>query len=150
MNMRKGVISLSLIAIVTLCAFNVAAASVSKPATAAYGNNIASTRTQQPTTLTPTTLTLTAPANVKLNQNFQISGYLTTASGNGIAGAVVDEQAYYNGNWVAMYNVTTDSSGHLSDTWGLSQAGAYNFRLAFNGDSQNAASVSNEVTITAS
>ncbi|MGB8311376.1 MAG: hypothetical protein WCE81_05890, partial [Halobacteriota archaeon] len=67
-----------------------------------------------------------------------------------IAGAVVDVQTYYNSTWVAMWNVTTDSSGHLSDTWGFSSAGAYNFRLAYNGDSQNAASVSNEVTITAS
>jgi hypothetical protein len=146
MNMRKGVMSLSLIAIVTLCALNVAAASVSKPAIAAYGNDITSARAAQATT----TLTFTAPANVKLNQNFNISGYLTSASGNGIAGAVVDEQTYYNGTWVSMFNVTTDNSGHLSDTWGLSQAGAYNFRLAYNGDSQNAASVSNEITITAS
>jgi hypothetical protein len=145
MNMRKGVMSLSLIAIVTLCVLNVAAASVSKPATAAYGNDITSARAAQ-----STTLTFTAPANVKLKQNFDISGYLTTASGNGIAGVVVDEQTYYNGAWVPMYNVTTDSSGHLSDTWALSQEGAYNFRLSYNGDSQNAASVSNQITITVS
>ena len=145
MNMRKGMISLSIIAIVTLCAFNVAAASVSKPATTATGSDITGARAQQ-----STTLTFTAPANVKLNQNFQISGSLTSASGTGIAGAVVDEQTYYNGTWYSMWNVTTDNSGHLSDTWGLSQAGATSFRLAYNGDSQNAASVSNEVTITAS
>ncbi len=145
MNMRKGVMSLSLIAIVTLCALNVAAASVSKPATAAYGNDITSARAAQ-----STTLTLTSPTNVKVNQGFNVSGYLTTASGSGIAGAVVDVQTYYNSTWVAMWNVTTDSSGHLSDTWGFSSAGAYNFRLSYSGDSQNAASVSNEVTITAS
>ena len=145
MNMRKGVMTFSLIAIVTLCALNVAAASVSKPATAVYSNDITSARAAQ-----STTLTLTAPTNVKVNQAFNVSGYLATASGNGIAGAVVDVQ-YNNGTaWVAMWNVTTDSSGHLSDTWGLSQAGATSFRLAYNGDSQNAASVSNEVTITAS
>ena len=143
--MRKGVMSLSLIAVVTLCALNVAAASVSKPATAFYGNDITRAQPAQ-----STTLTFTAPTNVKVNQSFKISGYLTTASGNGIAGAVVDEQTYYNGAWVAMYNVTTDSSGHLSDTLGLTTSGAYNFRLAYNGDSQYAPSVSNEVTITAS
>lgn len=142
MNMRKGVMSLSLIVIVTLCAFNIAAASVSKPATAAYGNDISAKAAQ------PTTLTLTAPANAKVNQGFNVSGYLTTASGSGIAGAVVDVQTYYNSTWVAMWNVTTDSTGHLSDIWGSSQAGAYNFRLSYSGDSQNAASVSNEVTIT--
>jgi len=145
MNMRKGVMSLSLIAVVTLCALNVAAASVSKPATASYHNDITRAQAAQ-----STTLTFTAPTNVKVNQSFKISGYLTTVSGNGIAGAVVDEQTYYNGAWVAMYNVTTDGSGHLSDTLGLSAAGAYNFRLAYNGNSQYAPSVSNEVTITAS
>ena len=145
MNMRKEVMSLSLIAIVTLCAFNVAAASVSKPATAAYSNDITSARAAQ-----STTLTLTSPTHVQVNQGFNVSGYLTTASGSGIAGAVVDVQTYYNSTWVAMWNVTTDSSGHLTDIWGFSQAGAYNFRLSYSGDSQNAASVSNEVTITAS
>ena len=137
--------SLSLIAAVTLCAFNVAAASVSKPATTAIGSDITGARAAQ-----STTLTFTAPANVKLNQSFQISGSLTSASGTGIAGAVVDEEQYYNGTWYSMgYNVTTDNSGHLSDTWQLPQAGAYSFRLAYYGNSQNAASVSNAVTITA-
>ena len=145
MNMREGMMSLSLIAVVTLCAFSVAAASVSKPATTAIGSDITGARAAQ-----STTLTFTAPANVKLNQNFQISGSLTSASGTGIPGAVVDEQTYYNGTWYSMWNVTTDNSGHLSDTWQLQQAGAYNFRLSYSGDSQNAASVSNVVTITVS
>ncbi|GEM_PF-977059 len=150
MSMRKGIISLSIIAIFSLCTLNVAAALASKPTTTIHGGYTTSATTRQ-----PTTLAFTAPTQAKIFEPTKVFGYLTTANGTGIRNARIDTQQLYGGKWVFLSIVTTGNNGSFSDTVVIfpkmfATKGGYHFRAIYGGDGHYAPSVSNEVIMTVS
>ena len=91
---------------------------------------------------------------VPYNDYFDVGGRLTTPDGTPIPGAVLSEQALYNGQWYDMQrDTTTDDNGYFTDNWlwtdlwqfPYGYTGDYHFRVAFYGDGQYAPSVSNEI-----
>jgi len=142
----KRTISLSILTILLLSALSVASASTSKTTTADYEIYARSVTAQQ-----PTTLTFTAPAQVKLDQFYAISGSLTTANGTGINDAQLLYQQLQDNKWVSFGAVYTDLNGTFTDKWietdSLSKPGTSYYRVIYNGDSQYAPAVSNEVAV---
>ena len=138
--------SLSILAILLLSALSVASASTSKITTADHEIHARSATAQQ-----PTTLTFNAPAQVKLNQFYAISGSLTTANGTGINDAQLLYQQLQDNKWVTFGVVFNDQNGTFSDKWietdSLSKPGTSYYRVIYNGDSQYAPTVSNEVAV---
>ena len=113
--------------------------------------------------ITPTVLFLTlsqcqcTQLTVPYDAYFDISGQLTTADGTPIPGAVLTEQAFYNGQWYdTQRDTTTDNNGYFTDSllwtdmWQFpyGYTGDYHFRVVFYGDGPYAPSVSNDVVIT--
>lgn len=148
MNMRKRIISLSIITILSLCTLNVASASTSKTTTVDHDVYTRCATAQQ-----PTTLTFTAPAHVKLNQLYAVFGNLTTANGTGINDARIWGQSLRGDKWVTLHRLlfTTGQNGSFSDHWfetGLfSKPGPCHYRVIYDGDSRFAPAVSNEVIV---
>jgi len=138
---RKRLICLSIVAIVVFCALNVATATTSKYSTAIHSKIVTDATAQQ-----PTTLTLTAPANATVDENFDVSGYLT-AGGTGVSGRIINVQVQEGGQWKTFRFVTTDSNGFFTFTFIAQKGGDLNFRITYDGDSQYAPSVSNKVTV---
>ena len=132
--------------ILSLSALSVASASTSKIPTVDREIYARSATAQQ-----PTTLTFNAPAQVKLNQFYAISGSLTTADGTGINDAQLLYQQLQDNKWVTFGVVFTDQNGTFSDKWietdSLSRPGTSYYRVIYNGDSQYAPAVSNEVAV---
>lgn len=150
MSMRKQIISLSIIAILSLCTLSVASASTSKTTTVDHHAYARSATAQQ-----PTTLTFTVPAQVKLFQPYPVSGSLTTADGTGISGAQIWYQWLNGDKWdTTGMMFTFGKNGSFSDTW--IETGLFNkqkfclYRIIYNGNSQYAPAVSNEVNVTIS
>jgi len=85
MNMKKGVIFLLVVTVLSLCVVSVTAALPRNPAAAVHSKNV----TDVKTTL-PTTLAFTCPMQVKVNEPFEIGGSLT-------AGDVRVSGAHING-----------------------------------------------------
>jgi len=144
MNIRIRIISLSIIAMLTLCVLNVAAASTSKPTIAARDAYIKDATAQQ-----PTTIAITAPTQAKANVSVYANGTLT-AGGKGIAGAVVHLQwlDLTTGNWTTLSDGKTGDGGQFSVPVFLYFTAEYTFRVTYDGDSRYAPSVSNEVMVT--
>jgi hypothetical protein len=95
--------------------------------------------------------------NVPYDVYFDVGGRLTTPDGTPIPGAVLTEQAFYNGQWYDMQrDTTTDNNGYFTDNWlwtdiwhfPYGYTGDYHFRIIFYGDGPYAPSVSNEIVIT--
>lgn len=154
MSMRKRIISLSIIAILSLCSLNVAAALESKPTATIHGGYTTSATAQQ-----PTTLVFYAPPQAKIFEPTPVSGYLTTANGTGIADARIVIQQFSlfgDSKWHLLAIVfTTGKDGHFSDTVVVfpkifATKGGYHFRATYDGDGQYAPSVSNEVIVAVS
>jgi len=145
MNIRKGIISLLIITILLFCTLNVAAASTSRSTSADHGGCSTGVTAQQ-----PTMLTITAPTQANLNVSFYINGTLTVG-GKGIAGATVHFQMWdlTTSNWQTLWNCKTDVNGQFSTPVFLYLTADYTFRISYDGDSQYASSVSNDVTVTA-
>ena len=100
MKMKTRMISLSILAILTLCLLNVTAASTSNPTTAPHSKIVTDVKAQQ-----PTTLTFTAPAQVKVNEWFDVSGSLT-AGGTGVSGATINCPRHCReGKWSTFCNL---------------------------------------------
>lgn len=144
MNIRVRIISLSIIAMLAFCMFNVAAASTNKPMIAACDAYIKNATAQQ-----PTTIAITAPTQATANASVYANGTLT-AGGKGIAGAVVHLQwlDVTTGNWTTLSDVKTGDNGQFSVPVFLYFTAEYTFRVTYDGDSQYAQSVSNEVMVT--
>ena len=145
--MKTRIISLSILALLTICLLNVAVASPSNPEAAPHSKIVTDVKTR-----TPTTLTFTCPATAKVNQSYAVGGSLT-AGGKGAGGAYVWPQCVLNGQWYTFgHPYTTDFNGNFADTWTSSVAGVQHFRFIYFGDyaGQYAASVSNVVTVIAS
>jgi hypothetical protein len=142
MKMKTRMISLSIVAILTLCLLNVVAASTSNPTTAPHSKIVTDVKAQQ-----PTTLTFTAPAQANVKEWFNVSGSLT-AGGKGVSGAIIKWQQLWQGKWNTFGNFTTDSNGNFTGQIESPAAGDVQFRVTYDGDSQYAPAVSNVVTIT--
>lgn len=132
----------------TLCVLNVAAASSSKQMIAPRDACIKDATVQQ-----PTTIDITAPTQAKVNVKEQIWIYVNgtlTAGGKGIAGAVVHLQwlDLTTGNWTTFMDDRTGDNGQFSTPVPLLFPAEYTFRVAYDGNSQYAQSVSNEVNVT--
>lgn len=144
MDIRIRIISVPIIAILTLAVFNVAAASTSTSTIAARDAYITdATAAQQ------TTIAITVPTQVKTNESIYVNGTLT-AGAQGIAGAVVHLQWLdpTTGNWTTFSDGKTGESGQFSVPVFLYFPSNYTFKVTYDGDSQYAPSVSNEVMIT--
>jgi hypothetical protein len=82
-----------------------------------------------------------------------VDGYLTTSSGAGIGNATIHAQRLEDGDvWTTFLNVTTDAKGYFSFSVtprsappGTDYYIINNYRVTYDGDSQYAPSVSNEV-----
>ncbi|MGB8310604.1 MAG: hypothetical protein WCE81_01920 [Halobacteriota archaeon] len=146
MNMRKWVISLLIIAILSLCTLNAAAASTNRSTSADHGGCSTGVTAQQ-----QTMLTITAPTQSNLNVSFYTNGTLTVG-GKGIAGATVHFQMLdlTTSNWQTLWDCKTDVNGQFSTPVFLYLVADYTFRAIYDGNSQYASSVSNEVIVTVS
>jgi len=144
MNIRIRIISLSIAALLTLSVLNVAAASTSKPVITTRDAYVKDATAQQ-----PTKIAITAPAQVKANASVYANGTLT-AGDKGIAGALVHLQWLDSttGNWTTLSDGKTSDSGQFSLPVFLYFPEQYTFRVTYDGDSQYAPSVSNEVMVT--
>lgn len=141
---KKGVVSLSLIVILTLCVLNVTATPMSKPTTAAHDAYITDARALQ-----TTKIIIIAPAHAKVNESFELDGILT--SGNiGIGNTYIHFQELQNGTWSAYANGWTNDGGGFVVAITPSIKGDVHLRATFDGTSQYAPCVSNEVTVTVS
>jgi len=113
--------------------------------------------------ITPTALVFTVSQcqctqlTVPYDVYFDVGGRLTAPDGTPIPGAILTEQAFYNGQWYDMQrDTTTDNNGYFSDNWlwtdiwhfPYGYTGDYHFRVIFYGDGPYAPSVSNEIVIT--
>ena len=124
--MKTRMMSLSILALLTICLLNVAAAS---PATAPHSKIVTNVKT-----VTPTRLMFTCPTTVQVNQSYAVSGSLTIG-GNGVGGAYIWPQCVLNGQWYTFcHPYTTDFNGNFSDTWTSSVAGVQHFRVIYFGD----------------
>jgi len=146
MKMKTRIIGLAILALLTLCLLNVAAASTTNPATAPHSKIVTDVKGQQ-----PTTLTFTSPAQVKVNESYTVSGSLTSG-GTGVSGATINFQYQYldSGRWVTLWTDTTNSNGNIADKVAAHQTGDHHNRLTYDGNSQYAPAVSNEVVVTVS
>ncbi|HXY88082.1 MAG TPA: carboxypeptidase-like regulatory domain-containing protein [Candidatus Acidoferrales bacterium] len=113
--------------------------------------------------ITPTALVFTisqcqcTQLTVPYDVYFDVGGQLTAADGTPIPGAVLTEQAFYNGQWYdTQRDTTTDNNGYFTDNWlwtdmwqfPYGYTGDYHFRVVFYGDGPYAPSVSNDIVIT--
>ena len=145
MGMKKAILSLSIIAILTLCLPNVTTASTSNPATAPHSKIVTDVKGQQ-----PTTLTFTVDAQATVNTWYNYSGSLT-AGGTGVSGAVIHlQQKWHNITWMTIFNDTTDSNGNFAGQIISYSTGDRDHRVTYDGYGQYAPSISNEVHTTIS
>jgi len=127
MNMRKGVINLLIIAILSLFTLNVAAASTNRSTSADHGEISTGVTVRQ-----PTMLTITAPTQANLNASFYVNGTLTVG-GKGIAGATVHLQMedLTTSNWQTLWDCKTDVNGQFSTPAFLYSTADYTFRAIY-------------------
>jgi hypothetical protein len=145
MRMRKGIISLSFVAMLTLCVLNVAAAPVSKLTIVPRSDLITYAMAQE-----PTNLTITAPTQVKVNETFAITGYLTSGN-NGISNAQVHLWWLLSANETyIMGNSTTDSDGSFAIKLYFITPGSFDIQYTYDGNNQYAPCASNVAEITVS
>jgi hypothetical protein len=146
MRMKTRMISLSILAILTLCLLNVAAASTSDPTTAPHSKKVTDATAQQPTSITITAY----PKQVKVGQDFDITGRLT--SGNtGLGNKLIyHDFRDDNGTWWWDWNVTTIADGSFTDSmyYDSGGVGTHYLREEFWGDDQYAFCASDVMVIT--
>jgi hypothetical protein len=87
MKMRTRIISLSILAILTVCLLNVAAASATTPTAAPHSKTVTVVNTDSAVKLVGTTLLIHADrTSVNSGGAVYFSGHLTDTNGNGIGG----------------------------------------------------------------
>ncbi len=151
MNIRTQIISLSTIAIVTLCVLNVTAASTSNMGTAAHSEYATGTTAQQQTVLA----IVLSNNTTKINEPVYLLGGLasgTQSAPNYIENARATlQQLSANGTWIPIGTATTET-GEYKGRFVVSltpRAAGFNiYRATYDGDSQFAPSVSNVVVLT--
>ena len=104
----------------------------------------------------PTKLVFNAPTYaVGRSGSVGVNGHLTTASGVGIGNATIHAQTSEDGTvWTTFFNVTTDANGEFSFAVTprspppeANYVFVNNYRVTYDGDSQYAPSVSNEIVM---
>ncbi len=104
----------------------------------------------------PTKLVVTAPAAAYgIGGDVTADAYLTTASGAGIANATIHAQTLEGGtDWITFLDITTEANGHVSFAFapkspppGTNFAYVNFYRVTYDGGSQYAPTVSNEVSM---
>ena len=172
MRMKKAILVLSIIAILTICMFNsVAAAPVSKQTPDVHSNYAVDMRGNQQTYLTAWLGGGDATTTIGIGQNTYLAGALSSGAPStsltdllhGIANATVNIQSMNsNGGWTTVATRITDADSTSLDVQSLSfsisgefsakltpaVAGVYTYRVTYDGDSQYAPAVSNVVTLT--
>jgi len=157
MNEKKGLICLLIVAMLTLCVPNVAAASTSKLATVTHNGYATDARSQQQTVLA--IRLMNDKGNVistaTVNQSVILGGSLCQkilVIPVWIGGATVHIQASLDGNtWTTVGDTTTQTdkyNGFFAMKWMLSKSEVIYFRATYDGDSQYAPAVSNVVKLT--
>ncbi len=136
MKMVKGVVLLSVVAMLALCALNSAAAS--------------SMSTSQPRSDSPTYYftKFTYPTQVSVGRNFYVTGTLM----NGTKGE--PNATIYHGEWIegelnpTMWKVQTDQNGSFKDTFHFSKQGQHDLIYIYRwGSGMNYVCLSEEITI---
>ena len=150
--MKNGLICLLIVAILTICMPNVAAASTSKQTTEIHSGYVMDVPAKEQ----PMLVILLDDNATYVNQSVDIYGLLATGSPSaphGIEGATVNIQRlnYDRTAWYTIGNLTTISggkqAGFFRGTLTLKNPGVYIYRATYDGDSQCAPAVSNEVTL---
>ncbi len=152
MNIRMRITSLSIIALLMLCALSSAAASPIKITTAAHNEYITGATSQQETMLA----ILLSNNTTKINEPVYLGGVLwsgTQSALNCIENArVTIQRLSTNGTWIPIGTATTEKDGEYKGTFTMSltprAAGVIIFRATYDGDDRFAPSVSNVVTLT--
>jgi hypothetical protein len=144
--------SLSIIALVMLCALSSAAVSPIKITTAAQSEHITGATAQQETVL----VILLSNNTTKINEPVYLLGVLasgTQSAPNYIGNArVTIQQLSANGTWLPIGTATTEKDGEYKGKFVVSLtprvAGVSVYRATYDGDSQFASSVSKVVSLT--
>jgi hypothetical protein len=154
MNILEGMVSVFIIAMLTLCVLNIAAASTSKltPATTlVIYNGYATDATTQKTVLE----IMLSSNTTKVNEKVALIGGLrsgTPQTPNLIGGATVNIQKFTNETWTTFNTTTTIATGDYKGYFIVpitpSSTGVFSYRATYDGDSQYAATVSNVVRLT--
>jgi len=139
--MKKVVICLLAVTLLSLCVVNVTAALPRNQTATPHSKNV----TDLKTTI-PTTLTFTCPTLVNVNEPFGIGGSLT-AGGKGVSGAHINGQVMLQEQWTTFSGYTTDGNGNISGTISTNYTGLRFYRLSYDGDDRYAPSVSNGVVV---
>ncbi|MGB8310968.1 MAG: hypothetical protein WCE81_03770 [Halobacteriota archaeon] len=129
MKKETRMISLSILAILTLCLLNVATASTINPATAPRSKIVTDVKAKQ----THYELTFNAPQVVYYARTFNVSGTLT-ADGTGVSGAHIDSQEQnpkLGGWWTFGNGYTTDSNGNYYGWMELGDRGEHFIRANY-------------------
>jgi hypothetical protein len=136
-RMRKGIITLSFVAILAFCMFNdVAAAPESTSTTVAHGAHVTDVRgywwdipkkPKPPDPLMYITIT-DYPKQVNVGETFAIHGFLMRGD-NGIGNVQIKH--YDNGNF--LWTVTTNTDGSFTDTFHFDQQGPHQIAYIFQG-----------------
>jgi hypothetical protein len=150
MNIRMRIISLSIIALVILCALSSAAASTIKITTAAHSEYITDATAQQKTVLA----IWLSNNTTKINESVYLLGILasgTPSAPSPIENARMTIQQLANETWIPIGSATTlagDYSGMFVVSLTPRAIGSTSYRATYDGDGQFAPSVSNAVVLT--
>lgn len=156
MSILKGVVSILIIAMLTLCVLNIVAASTSTstPATTlvTYKGYVTNATTNQ------TMLEIMLSSNTtNVNEKVILIGGLTsgmpqTQNFTGVGGATVNIQKWVNDTWTTIGTTTTTATGDYKGWFTApitsSSPGVFSYRATYDGDSQYAPAVSNVVKLT--
>jgi hypothetical protein len=162
--MKKAILSLSIIAILTICMLNsVAAGPVNKQTTNVHSNYAVNVRGQQQTYLAAyvggiggaTAATIGVGGQYDYLVGFLSFGTPPASSwdfSHGMPNATINIQSMNSdGTWSTVATKTTDVPvplGMFRTTLTPAVAGVYTYRVTYDGDSQYAPAVSNVVTLT--
>src|SRR5665647_3298691 len=115
---------------------------------ATYASTAASTGVV--VSINPTTLTVTAPTTVTVNQNFTINGTLTSGTSGIPAAAITLQRSTDNVQYTNVSINQTTSTGAYQFSWNESTPGTYYYRATFPGNAiYTASSAVKTVAVTA-
>jgi hypothetical protein len=166
LNMKKGLISLLIVVILSLCAFNnVAAAPVSKLTPDIHGTYARDLKGKQQTYLLATLNGDRTTVTIGVGQDVSLDGVLSYSrpptswldTSHGIPNGTVNIQSMDFGGktWTTVYiGRTLNNPGFLPGSFAVKltpmAAGVYTYRVIYDGNSYYAPAVSNVVTLTVS
>jgi hypothetical protein len=169
MEIKKAILSVSIIALLSICMFtSVAAAPVSKHSTDVHSNYAADAKEKQQTYLIAYLRRNQTAITIGVNQSIYLYGVLSAGTppssandtSHGIPNATINVQTMNSDakTWSTVYSEKTlpdtsetgyNYSGRFITTLTPVVAGVSTYRVTYDGDSQFAPAVSNVVTLTA-